>query len=108
MSTEDFLHLQYTIEHAKKVTKFIPPSFSGFNVIQGPDYTNGWTLINGEMKEYMAIGFVLQPIRKGKFVIQPAYCKCRRPKPPVGYCGIEVTDLAELIFRSINNRETSH
>ena len=32
ISTEDFLHLQYTIEHAKKITKFVPPSFPGLKL----------------------------------------------------------------------------
>ena len=92
ISTEDFLHIQYTIEHAKKINKFIPPSFTGFKVIQGPDYSNGWTLINGEMKEYVAIGFVLQPIRKGKFVIQAASANADGQNLRSGSVAIEVTD----------------
>ncbi|MGL6268012.1 MAG: BatD family protein, partial [Chitinophagaceae bacterium] len=92
ISADDFLHLQYTIEHAKKITKFIPPTFSGFKVIQGPDYSNGWTLINGEMKEYVAISFVLQPIRKGKFVIQPASVTADGQRLRSGSVAVEVTD----------------
>ncbi len=92
ISTEDFIHIQYTIEHAKKINKFIPPSFAGFKVIQGPDYSNGWTLINGEMKEYVAIGFVLQPIRKGKFVIQSASANADGQNLRSGSIAIEVTD----------------
>jgi BatD DUF11 like domain len=92
ISTEDYLHLQYTIEHAKKVTKFVPPSFPGFKVIQGPDYTNGWTLINGEMNEYIAISFVLQPIRKGKFVIKPAAANADGQNLRSASVTIDVTD----------------
>ena len=89
---EDFVHIQYTIEKAQKLTKFIPPAFTGFRVIQGPDYTNGWTLINGEMKEYLAIGFVLQPTRKGKFLIQPASAKADGQNIRSGTVTIEVND----------------
>jgi len=104
ISTEDFLHLQYTIEHAKKITKFVPPSFPGFKVIQGPDYTNGWTLINGEMKEYVAISFVLQPIRKGKFVFQPASANADGQRLRSGPVSVEVTDPGNNAYLQIDKQ----
>lgn len=66
------VHVQYTIEQAKKVARFEAPDFDGFTVLRGPDYTNGWTLVSGEMREYVAIGFVLSPKSSGKIVIAPA------------------------------------
>jgi hypothetical protein len=66
------VHIQYTIEQAKKVARFEAPDFQGFTVLRGPDYTNGWTLVNGEMREYVAIGFVLSPKSAGKITIAPA------------------------------------
>lgn len=104
ISTEDYLHLQYTIEHAKKITKFVPPSFPGFKVIQGPDYTNGWTLINGEMKEYVAISFVLQPIRKGKFVFQPASASADGQRLRSGSVSVEVTDPGNNTYLQIDKQ----
>ena len=92
ISPDDFLHIQYTIENAKTVKKFVPPAFSGFKVVQGPDYTNGWTLINGEMKDYVAISFILQPVRKGKFVIQPAAANADGQNIRSGTVAIEVTE----------------
>lgn len=92
ISPDDFLHIQYTIENAQKVKKFVPPSFTGFKVVQGPDYTNGWSLINGEMKDYVAISFILQPVRKGKFVIQPATANADGQNIRSGTVSIEVTD----------------
>ena len=92
ISPDDFLHIQYTIENAKTVKKFVAPAFSGFKVVQGPDYTNGWTLINGEMKDYVAISFILQPVRKGKFVIQPATANADGQNIRSGTVAIEVTD----------------
>lgn len=92
ISPDDILHIQYTIENAKKVKKFIPPAFNGFKVVQGPDYTNGWTLANGEMKDYVAISFILQPVRKGKFVIQPATANADGQNIRSGTVTIEVTD----------------
>ena len=92
ISPDDFLHIQYTIENAKNVKKFVAPAFNGFKVVQGPDYTNGWTLINGEMKDYVAISFILQPVRKGKFVIQPAAANADGQNIRSGTVAIEVTD----------------
>jgi hypothetical protein len=104
ISTEDFLHVQYTIEHAKKINKFVPPSFVGFKVIQGPDYSNGWTLINGEMKEYVAISFVLQPIRKGKFVIQAANASADGQNLRSGSVTVEVTDPVSSTYIQIDKQ----
>jgi hypothetical protein len=66
------VHIQYTIEQAKKVSRFEAPDFEGFTVLRGPDYSNGFTLINGEMREYVAVGFVLSPKSSGKIMIAPA------------------------------------
>lgn len=68
----EMLQVQFTVEQTTKVTRFNPPDFTGFRVIQGPAYTSGWTLVNGEMKEYVAISFLLQPLRTGKLTIGPA------------------------------------
>jgi hypothetical protein len=92
ITTEDLLQIQYTIENAQKVNKFIPPAFTGFKVMQGPDYTNGWTLINGEMKNYVAISFILRPVRKGKFLIQPATASADGHQIRSGSVAIEVND----------------
>jgi hypothetical protein len=72
ISLQDYLHVQFTIENAQKVTRFSPPVFQGFAVLQGPEYTNGWTLVNGEMKEYVAIGFTLRAKKTGKLTIPSA------------------------------------
>ena len=68
----EFLQVQFTVEQTGKVSSFRPPDFAGFRVMHGPAYTSGWTLVNGEMKEYVAISFLLQPVRNGKLMIGPA------------------------------------
>jgi hypothetical protein len=88
----DYVHVQYTIEHARKLTRFLPPPFQGFSVVQGPDYTNGWTLVNGEMKEYVAISFILQPKRKGRWIIPAATATADGKTLRSGSISIEVTD----------------
>lgn len=92
VTTNDYVHIQYTIEHAQKLTRFLAPSFQGFTVVQGPDYTNGWTLVNGEMKEYVAISFILQPKRKGKWIIPSATAIADGKSISSGTVIIEVTD----------------
>jgi hypothetical protein len=92
VTTKDYVHIQYTIEHARKLTRFLPPPFQGFSVVQGPDYTNGWTLVNGEMKEYVAISFILQPKRKGRWIIPAATATADGKTLRSGSIAIEVTD----------------
>lgn len=92
IALNDYLHIQYTIENAEKINRFIPPDFRGFKVIQGPDYTSGWTLVNGNMKEYTSISFVLVPARKGKWVIKPASANVDNASLQSSSVTIEVRD----------------
>jgi hypothetical protein len=93
------VHIQYTIEQAKKVSRFEAPNFQGFTVLRGPDYTNGWTLINGEMQEYVAIGFVLSPKSSGKITIAPAKALADGKSLRSEAVTIEVTDQGKVPMR---------
>ncbi len=86
------VNIQYTIEQAKQVTRFEAPDFKGFTVLRGPDYTNGWTLVNGEMREYVAIGFVLSPKSTGRITIAPAKAISDGKSLRAEAVAIEVTD----------------
>jgi hypothetical protein len=66
------VHLQYSVSDAEKLTGFVPPSFAGFEVVQGPDHTSGWTMDKGSMRSYVSVSFVLKPLKKGKFVLEAA------------------------------------
>ena len=72
IAADGLVRLRYNIENAEKVTQFIPPEFSAFEVIQGPDQTTGVSIINGEMKRYASFGYTLRPLRTGRFSFSPA------------------------------------
>jgi hypothetical protein len=69
----DYLQVQYTVENAQQIEEFDPPAdFPGFHIIQGPNQTNGMSVINGNRSEYRGLSFLLQPTHTGKFTIAGA------------------------------------
>jgi hypothetical protein len=75
LAGDELLQLQYTVEGANKVTQFLQPRFTDLALIQGPNQTQGYTLVNGELKAYTNFIFVLRPLRKGRIMIPPATAK---------------------------------
>jgi len=68
----DYLQVEFVVENAKQIDQLTPPNFPGFQVIQGPIQSSGMSIINGNMSQYKALSFVLQPAKTGKFTIQGA------------------------------------
>ncbi len=75
ITLHDYLQVQYTIENAKKIDQFIPPRFKEFKVIRGPEQSSGWSLVNGELKQYSSFSYVLKPLKKGHFFVPAASAK---------------------------------
>jgi hypothetical protein len=98
IALDGFLHIRYNIENAGEVTAFFPPAFTPFEVLQGPDQSSGWTLINGEMKQYVSFGFVLRPTSKGQFTIPPARAKADGKMVRSAPLAVEVNDLGPAPF----------
>ena len=72
IALNDVVQVQYTIANGKNITAFNPPNFKNFKVIQGPDQGSGYSLINGVMKEYISVSYILQPLTTGTFTIPAA------------------------------------
>jgi hypothetical protein len=72
---QDYLQVQYLIEHSRKVSQFIAPVFKNFTVVEGPDQTSGFNMENGNLTEYISFSFLLKPTRTGKIVIPAAIAK---------------------------------
>jgi len=75
ISLQDYLQVQFTIENGKKVSQFIPPSFSNFAVLEGPEQATGWSLQNGVLTEYISFTYLLKAVKAGHFVISAASIK---------------------------------
>ena len=68
----DYFQVEFVVENAKQIDDLIPPEFPGFRVAQGPIQSSGMSIVNGNMSQYKALSFVLQPLRTGKFTIEGA------------------------------------
>jgi hypothetical protein len=72
ISMQDYLQVQYLIENTTKVSAFIPPKFRQFQIVEGPNQTTGYNMINGNLKEYVSFSYLLRPGKTGKWVIPAA------------------------------------
>lgn len=68
----EYLQIEFAVENAKQIDQLNPPDFPGFQVVKGPIQSSGMSISNGNTSQYMAVSFVLQPSRTGKFTIQGA------------------------------------
>src|ERR1700742_3606401 len=65
----DYLQVEFVVENAKQIEQLTPPEFPGFHVAQGPIQSSGMSIVNGNMSQYKALSFVLEPTKTGKFTI---------------------------------------
>src|ERR1700736_3132012 len=65
----EYLQVEFVVENAKQIDQLTPPDFPGFHIAQGPIQSSGMSIVNGNMSQYKAISFVLQPTKTGKFTI---------------------------------------
>ncbi|MEP7163473.1 MAG: BatD family protein [Ferruginibacter sp.] len=72
INKDEFATLKIIIENSNTIQKVTAPSFKNFIVLSGPNQENGMTSINGNVKRYSALTFVLKPKRPGKINIDAA------------------------------------
>ncbi len=61
----DYLQIQFKVDHASNVECINPPSFKNFSIVSGPNQESGMTSINGKVDQYVSISFVLKPNSTG-------------------------------------------
>ena len=66
---KEYLQIEYVVENAKQIDELTPPSFPGFQIVQGPIQSSGMSIVNGSMSQYKGLSFVLQPLHTGKYII---------------------------------------
>ena len=64
----------FVLENANG-SNFIPPSFDGFRVINGPFVESYSSNINGKKSSSYSIKYILQPLKEGEFTIASASIK---------------------------------
>jgi hypothetical protein len=75
ISKNEYTQVQFVVENAARVEQIIPPSFDKFQVISGPNQQSSVTSINGAIKQYVAIQYVLKPKAPGSYRLGPALAK---------------------------------
>lgn len=75
ISKNEFVQLKLTVENAKQVERINPPQFKNFTVVSGPNQESGMTMINGAVKQFIAINYILKPKSPGNFTIAAATAK---------------------------------
>ncbi|MEP6595482.1 MAG: BatD family protein [Ginsengibacter sp.] len=75
ISKNEYLQVQYIVENASNVEQIVPPSFKNFSIISGPNQQSGVSSINGNIKQFIALEYILKPQRTGNFTLDPATAK---------------------------------
>jgi hypothetical protein len=61
--------LQFIISEPDALSDLIPPSFDGFQLVNGPNISSGVSLMDGKMQPVKNVSFILLPVRPGKIKI---------------------------------------
>jgi hypothetical protein len=88
----DYLQVQFTVENAANVENITPPSFKNFNVVSGPNQQSSMSNVNGNIKQSLSLGFVLQPTSTGNFTIGSATLKADGKEYHSNPLSIQVTN----------------
>ena len=72
---DEYTQLKLMVENANEVQQIVPPNLKDFIIISGPNQESGMTMINGVVKKYIALSFILKPKAAGNFIIMPAKAK---------------------------------
>ncbi len=71
----EYAELKLMVENAREVTQIVPPDLRNFIIISGPNQESGMTMINGAVRKYIAINFILKPRATGVFTIPSSLAK---------------------------------
>jgi len=75
IARDEVVQVEYLIENVSHVSQFVPPSFKNFQILSGPNYSSGWSFVNGNLNQYVSIGYVLKPLTTGKLNLPAATAK---------------------------------
>ena len=75
IARDEVVQVEFLIENVSQVNQFVPPSFKHFQVLSGPNHSSGWSFVNGNLNQYISVGYVLRPLTTGKLILNPAVAK---------------------------------
>lgn len=72
---DEYAQLKLMVENAKEVEQIVPPNLKNFSIVSGPNQESGLSMVNGVVKKYVALSFIIKPKAVGNFSIPPALAK---------------------------------
>lgn len=72
INKDEYATLKIIVENGNNIQYINPPSLKNFIVLSGPNQETGKVSVNGYVKRYSAIVFILKPKRPGKIRIDAA------------------------------------
>ncbi len=76
INKDEYATLRIVIENANDIQQLTPPNLKNFTIVSGPNQESGMSSVNGNnIKQYVAVSFVLKPKQPGSFNIDPSVVK---------------------------------
>ncbi len=72
---DEYAQLRLMVENAKEVQQIAPPKLNNFIIVSGPNQESGMSMVNGNVKKYLALNYILKPKGVGNFSIPPAFAR---------------------------------
>ncbi|MBX3256290.1 MAG: protein BatD [Chitinophagaceae bacterium] len=92
ISNDEFVTLQFNVENTKDIEQFIPPSFSGCKIMEGPMHVAGSSTINGVQSNYISFVYIIQPRLPGRYSFSGASAKVNGKRLVFNTVNIDVTE----------------
>ena len=83
IARDQALQIEFVLEGVEEMEAFSAPHFDGFNIIQGPQYGNAMTIVNGNVSRSVNVTYLLMPQKAGRFVISAAQTKVKEDRKSV-------------------------
>lgn len=72
---DEVLRLQFSIENAGEVQQFVPPSFKGCKIIEGPLHSSGTSVVKGAVNNHVSFVYIIQPEAPGNYALSGGSAK---------------------------------
>ncbi len=69
INKDEYVTLRLVVENANDIQKIAPPVLPNFKLVSGPNQESGMSNVNGNVSQYIALSYILQPKSSGKFTI---------------------------------------
>ncbi|RYF91609.1 MAG: protein BatD [Chitinophagaceae bacterium] len=69
IAKNEYTTLRIVIQNASNINSLSQPDLKDFIVVSGPNQESGMNNINGQVTQYLAVSYILQPRRPGNFVL---------------------------------------